>query len=665
MPFRLPATVGARTGAALLMLGAVALGGAGGTFAIMQAKSERIYALSRLADGPPAVERLRAGVYAVVMESRGIYIAEDRQAAERPARELQRHLAEMEGDWARLRGLLPPEAQQRAAALDGAVADFVRLRREIARVTLEQGQEAAQRLGNTEAIRASREVFSRALDELATLTRGVVNAVEEEAVKESQRLSLLLLVAISLAVVTTLGLALFATDRGVSRPLRRLAAALDEMAQGRLDVALPPAGDGEVGGIAAAAHVFLGKLRENRALEAAAATERAARDRRQAAMERHTQEFGASVSGVMAALGRAAASMRDGTQEMARAVERTREGAETTASGAESSARNLGAVAAAAEELTASVSEITRQVAQAAATAREAVGRAEATDATVRGLSEAAGQIGEVVRLISDIAGQTNLLALNATIEAARAGEAGKGFAVVASEVKQLAAQTAKATEQIGSQISAIQAATGQAVGAVQEVGEAIARMNEVASAIAAAVEQQGAATREISASVQTVARQTEEATAAMRDVTGAADAARTTSGTLLSVASDVAGTADQLRAEVDQFLAEMQTDEGERRRYERLAGNGLRATLRPRGGAEQEAEVKDIARGGIALLSGLVLDAGAEVEVVLPGAGGPVTGRVARCGGGTVAIAFRQDPAMLARIDRALDMLGGRAKAA
>jgi methyl-accepting chemotaxis protein len=221
-------------------------------------------------------------------------------------------------------------------------------------------------------------------------------------------------------------------------------------------------------------------------------------------------------------------------------------------------------VAAATEELTASVGDITRQVSQAAAAAQDVVGRARTTDATVRGLSEAAGQIGEVVRLIADIAGQTNLLALNATIEAARAGEAGKGFAVVASEVKQLAAQTAKATEQIGAQVTAIQGATEDAVGAVRDVGEAIARMSEVASAIAAAVEQQGTATREIAASVQIVAHQNYGATRSMREVATVAEAAGDSSRAVLSAAGEVAEIATTLRQEVDRFLAAMRDGDGD-----------------------------------------------------------------------------------------------------
>jgi murein DD-endopeptidase MepM/ murein hydrolase activator NlpD len=183
-------------------------------------------------------------------------------------------------------------------------------------------------------------------------------------------------------------------------------------------------------------------------------------------------------------------------------------------------------VAAAAEELNASIAEIGRQVQSASTMAGGAVQQAEKTNQQVQGLAEAAQKIGDVVKLISDIAAQTNLLALNATIEAARAGDAGKGFAVVASEVKNLATQTAKATEEISQQIASIQAATGEAVGAIQGIGKTIVEINQVASSIAAAVEEQNASTREIARNVQETSAGTQEVSSNIdgRDAGGGGD---------------------------------------------------------------------------------------------------------------------------------------------
>jgi methyl-accepting chemotaxis protein len=226
---------------------------------------------------------------------------------------------------------------------------------------------------------------------------------------------------------------------------------------------------------------------------ASASVELQRRERYRESMERHTQRFAESVIGIMGTLGAAAGTMRDDAQSMSSAAEQTRAGAAATVHGAEQNATRLSTAANATQDMIGSAASMVQQVTKAAAVSREAVASAEQTGATVKGLSEAAAQIGNVVQLISGIAAQTNLLALNATIEAARAGEAGRGFAVVASEVKQLASQTAQATQRIREQIGAVQVATGEAVAAVGSVGDAIRRIDDIASSIALAIEQQGA----------------------------------------------------------------------------------------------------------------------------------------------------------------------------
>ncbi|HET6181986.1 MAG TPA: HAMP domain-containing methyl-accepting chemotaxis protein [Acetobacteraceae bacterium] len=232
---------------------------------------------------------------------------------------------------------------------------------------------------------------------------------------------------------------------------------------------------------------------------------------------------------------------------------------EAVARASEQASGSVEAAAAGAEELAASIAEIGRQVADSARFASQAVQEAEATDRSVGGLAQAAQRIDDVVRLIGDIAGRTNLLALNATIEAARAGEAGKGFAVVASEVKNLAAQTARATEEIGAQISAMQGATGQAVEALRSIGGTIARMSEIATAIAGAVEQQSAATKEIAQAVQQAAANTTEVSHHVGEVRQ--DVARTgdEAALVLATASELAREAQALKAESDAFLQEVQ----------------------------------------------------------------------------------------------------------
>ncbi len=637
-------SIAARIALGLLALGIVAIGGAGATYVAMDAQADQVSALTRAAEGPRLVERIRAEVYAIVMESRGLYFARDAAQATKFANGLRGQITEMGVTWRGLQDVLPPEQQAQRAALDGALGRFVALRTELARVGVEMGSQEADKLGNNDANRASREEFGRALDKLAASTADTVQRLAAETVANGRRVALILLAASSAAVAVSLALILWLIRRSVSIPLLRLTGALGDMAEGRFDdVTLPPVSGDEVGRITAAAKVFLEKLVHNRTLEAAATAARAARERQTAAMEQHTQDFSQSISGAMLSLGASTEGMRRAANEMAVAVERTRDGAVRTAAGAEVSAGNLAAVAAATEELTASVNEIARQVTHATQTTKDAVSQAAASDTKMSGLAQATGQIGDIMRLIAGIASQTNLLALNATIEAARAGEAGKGFAVVASEVKQLATQTSRATEQIGMQIAAIQAATADAAGTMRGVSDTIMRVDEIASAIAAAVEEQGAATRQIASNVQAVAEENDSATRSMREVSDVAEGAGGSSELVLTAADDVTRVSSTLREEVDQFLVAMRSGASDKRRYERIPGANAAGTLRPRGGADVPVRLIDISRSGAALACRVKLASGFEVEIRLPGVTDLMPARVVRSNGEVVAISFLQ----------------------
>jgi methyl-accepting chemotaxis protein len=463
-----------------------------------------------------------------------------------------------------------------------------------------------------------------------------------------------------LGVVTMVGLATLVAN-GIVRPLRQVTGATARLAGGELEAEVPAqARRDEIGVLARALDGFRQDGIAKRRLEAEARAERAARDRRQAAMERHTADFGGSVSGVMRMLTESAEAIRETAGTVAMAGRGTRDAAEVSSQGARESTESLTQVAAATEELSASVGEIARQVAGAADAAARAVNRADATSERIRSLTEAAAQIGNVVQLIQDVAGRTNLLALNATIEAARAGEAGKGFAVVAAEVKQLAEQTRRATEEISRQVGGIQAATGEAVAAVAEVGQAIGHVNGIAAAIAAAVEQQGAATREIAGQVNGVAGRTVAVRDAMGSLHDMAEDSMRAGDAVLSSAEEVARVAETLKSEVDLFLASAQDAGTDRRRQERVLGLDLPCVLLLPGNAARPVRLVDVARGGAGLrVAGAhALMPGIGLAVQLPGETNPVQARVARVAGETVAVVFRQDAEAMTLVERVLARL-------
>lgn len=280
------------------------------------------------------------------------------------------------------------------------------------------------------------------------------------------------------------------------------------------------------------------------------------RAKRQTAVDGLIATFESTSTGAFAALSSSSLQLRNTADGMGRTAEDTKQQAISVASASEEASTNVQSVASASEEMASSVSEISHQVHEAARIAQSAVQLAHQADGRVHSLTEAANKIGDVVELISSIAGQTNLLALNATIEAARAGEAGRGFAVVAAEVKSLAEQTAKATSEISQQIAGIQSATLQSVTNIKEIGEIIGHISEISSTIASAVEEQGAATQEIARNVQEAARGTSEVSSSIGAVSQSANESAAASSQVLSASAHVAEQADLLSAEVKRFLS-------------------------------------------------------------------------------------------------------------
>ena len=374
-------------------------------------------------------------------------------------------------------------------------------------------------------------------------------------------LQTVMIAATILMVVLVGGLTLL-MRRIIGTPLARMQGAMSKLAGGEIEVDVPAVDRrDEIGAMAQAVQVFKDNAVEMKRMEAAQHEAKQRSDEeKQRAMKELADGFEASVKEVVEHVTRGVSSMQDNAQSMSSTADETSAESIAVASAAEQATANVQTVAAAAEEMSKSISEIGERVDHSTRIANDAVGRAEKTDATVKTLADTAVKIGEVVKMISDIAEQTNLLALNATIEAARAGDAGKGFAVVASEVKNLANQTAKATEEIAAQIGAMQSVTGEAVDAIKSIRETIVQMSEIATVIAAAIEEQNAATREIARNTNEAAAGTQDVSHKITNVKTASESTGQAARSVLTAANELSSQATTLRQEVDEFLAKVRT---------------------------------------------------------------------------------------------------------
>ncbi len=350
----------------------------------------------------------------------------------------------------------------------------------------------------------------------------------------------------------------FLIARGIIKPLSGLTSGMKELAGGNFSVVLPGLDrKDEVGDMAQAVETFKvraeQKAREE--AEAKATQDQIAAKQRKADMIKLADTFESAVGEIVETVSSASTELEASASTLTSTAARAQELTTMVATASEEASTNVQSVASATEEMASSITEISRQVQELARMAGEAVDQARKTNDRVSELSKAAARIGDVVELINTIAGQTNLLALNATIEAARAGEAGRGFAVVASEVKALAEQTAKATGEIGQQITGIQAATQELVGAIKEISGTIERLSEISATIASAVEEQGAATQEISRNVQQAAQGTQQVSSHIVDVQRGAGETGSASSQVLSSAQSLSSESNRLKLEVDRFL--------------------------------------------------------------------------------------------------------------
>ncbi len=395
---------------------------------------------------------------------------------------------------------------------------------------------------------AQQKVQGILADEISDAATAVASAIEQT--------KMTLILGVSVLFVSALGLA-FMLTRLIARPITGMTDTMSKLADGNLDVSVS-GGDrrDEIGSMAAAVLVFQENARERVKLHALEEEKQRVEAERQRKLTELTKKFSGEAEELSGSVQSALQIVLSSVGTLLANAAQTGQQAQDVSAGAVEASANIQTVASASTELTASISEISNQISRAASVSRQAVEDAEATNTRVTSLSSAAEQVGQVVTLIQDIAEQTNLLALNATIEAARAGEAGKGFAVVASEVKNLANQTARATDEIKSKIDEIQNETSVTAESIRGFRETIRQIDELATAVSAAIEEQGAATAEIARNVEQAAASTSEISTLMGSVANSASETDVVAHNQENAVSDLGRQNDQLQSSIKNFIA-------------------------------------------------------------------------------------------------------------
>ncbi len=505
-------------------------------------------------------EHLNRLVTAAVMESRGVYMSKDTTEAKKYADGVDKNLNDIQkllGDWEKQ---IQPGQLPEFDGVKTKADEFVGFRRELARLGREVSPEAANEQGNNEANRSNRKAFQQNIDAMVADIHGKLDAtnVRLEAFK-TQRIWQFILIAAA-GVIALLCASLWVAFRQISKPLQHVSESVVRIAEGAHDTAIPDArGRDEIASLWRSIRTLRDQAAEAESLKAHQREEELRIDQN---MREERNRIATEFEQTMGELAKRFADSSRTVAESARSLTGNAEDASQRADSvnhaAIDAANNVANVAAATEELSASVGEINAQVIRTSEVTQMAVTEAQKTEEAIQTLSTAANQIGEVINLIQAIAAQTNLLALNATIESARAGDAGKGFAVVASEVKQLAQQTAKATDDIRSKIGEIQAATATTVGSIDAIVRTIESVGQLNTGIAASVEQQGYATNEIASNTNLAAQGTRDVTAHIAGLGQAAQATGSAAQSLLNLSSDLEHRSEDLQSEVYGFVSRL-----------------------------------------------------------------------------------------------------------